>query len=101
MCVASAGSNLRSVGNNDSVVAEMVLSRVLSRATGPLIPISQSGRGCWEQAVLGNDLAGGLRDGEGRDGRAHKGQIEESKRGDGKGRMDQAGSQRVLMAGKI
>lgn len=44
--------------------------------------------GCWEQAVLGNDLAGGLRDGEGRDGRAHEGQIEESERGDGKRRMD-------------
>lgn len=28
-------------------------------ACGPLKPSSQSGEGCWEQAVLGNDLAGG------------------------------------------
>lgn len=45
---------------------------MLDGATGPLIPISQSGRGCWEQAVLGNDLAGGPKDGEGRMGRAHR-----------------------------
>lgn len=37
---------------------------MLDGAAGPLIPINQSGGGCWEQAVLGNDLAGGLRDGE-------------------------------------
>lgn len=30
---------------------------MLSGGTGPLIPVSQSRRGCWEQAVLGNDLA--------------------------------------------
>lgn len=70
VCVASTVSSLRS-GGDDSVVGEMELSHVLSRATGPLIPISQSGRGCWVQAVLGNDLAGGLRDGEGREGTAH------------------------------
>lgn len=58
---------------------------MLSRATGPLIPTRQSGRGCWEQAVLGNDLAGGLRNREGRDGTAHgKGQKKESRRGNGK-----------------
>lgn len=37
---------------------------MLDGAAGPLIPINQSGGGCWEQAVLGNDLAGGPRDGE-------------------------------------
>lgn len=56
--VASAGSNLRSVGNIDSVITEMVLNHVLSRATGPLIPISQSdgmlGAGCpWERPCRG------------------------------------------------
>lgn len=50
--------SLRSGGNDD----EMELSHVLGRAAGPLISISQSGRGCWEQAVLGNDLAGGPKD---------------------------------------
>lgn len=45
---------------------------MLNGGTGPLISISQSRRGCWEQAVLGNDLAGGPRDGEGRDGSAQR-----------------------------
>lgn len=46
---------------------------------GPLKASSQSGWGCWEQAVLGNDLAGGLRDKERGIGRAQKkgGQIKE------------------------
>lgn len=39
-------------------------------ACGPLKPTNQSGGRCWEQAVLGNDLAGGLRDEEGGKGRA-------------------------------
>lgn len=50
-------------------------------ARGPLKASSQSGQGCWEQAVLGNDLAGGLRDEERGIGRAQKkregGQIKE------------------------
>lgn len=68
---ANTVSRLRRGGNDERVVAKMEFSHVLSRATGPLIPISQSDRGCWEQAVLGNDLAGGLRDGEGSEGTAH------------------------------
>lgn len=72
VCAVSTVSSLRSGGNDDSVVAELETSHVLGGGTGPLIPISQSGRGCWEQAVLGNDLAGGPRDGEGREGRAHR-----------------------------
>lgn len=51
---------------------------MLGGERGPLKPSSQSGRGCWEQAVLGNDLAGGLRD-DGR-GRARK---REDRRGEG------------------
>ncbi|KAM7421139.1 hypothetical protein PAMA_015347 [Pampus argenteus] len=43
-------SSLGSEGKDDSVVAELEQSHVLSRGTGPLIPISQSRRGCWEQA---------------------------------------------------
>ena len=50
-------------GGGDSIVADMEPSHVLAGAAGSLIPIGQSGRGCWEQAVLGNDLARGLRDG--------------------------------------
>ena len=57
-------SALRIGGNDDSGEAQSEPSHVLDEAAGPLIPISQSGRGCWEQAVLGNDLAGGPRDGE-------------------------------------
>lgn len=72
VCAASTVGSLRSVGNDDSVVAELESSHVLGRGTVPLIPISQSGGGCWEQSVLGNDLAGGPRDGEGREGRAHR-----------------------------
>lgn len=50
-----------------------------ARACGPLKAASQSGSARWEQAVLGNDLAGGLRDeerGKGRAGRK-RGQIKE------------------------
>lgn len=65
-----------------TVVVELELSHVLGGRTGPLIPISQSGRGCWEQAVLGNDLAGGPTNGEGKEGRAHGGgRWREDKRG--------------------
>lgn len=67
MCVASTVSSLGSDRNDDSVVAKLELSHVLSGETGPLILINQSDRGCWEQAVLGNDLAGGPRNGEGRE----------------------------------
>lgn len=56
--------------------------------TGPLMPIGQSGRGCWEQAVLGNDLAGGLGDEENTEGRAH--------RGTRYGKRNEALEQRVL-----
>lgn len=47
-----------------TVTAERERSHVLGGECGPLKQSSQSGRGCWEQAVLGNDLAGGLRDDE-------------------------------------
>lgn len=64
VCVARTVSSLGTGGNEgDSIVAEMEPSHVLGRAAGSLIPIGQSGRGCWEQAVLENDLARGLRDG--------------------------------------
>lgn len=59
VCATSAVSSLRSNGNHGSVVAELDSSHVLHGGTGPLMAIGQSGRGCWEQAVLGNDLAGG------------------------------------------
>lgn len=73
MRVTRTENSLRTGGNSDdSVPAEMELSHVLGRVAGPLIPMSQSGRGCWEQAVLGNDLAGGPRDGEGTEGSACK-----------------------------
>lgn len=65
VCVGSTLSRLRSDSNDDSVVvAELESSHVLDEGTGPLIFISQSRRGCWEQAVLGNDLAGGPRNRE-------------------------------------
>lgn len=68
LCVASTVSSLGSDRNDDdSVVAMLESSHVLSGETGPLILINQSHRGCWEQDVLGNDLAGGLRSGEGRE----------------------------------
>lgn len=72
MWVASTVSSLRSDGSDDSIVAELESSHVLCGGTGPLISIGQSGRGCWEQAVLGNDLVGGLRDGGVDEGRAHR-----------------------------
>lgn len=51
---------------------------MLGGECGPLKPTSQSGRGCWEQAVLGNDLAGGLRDDErGKERAQKKGRIKE------------------------
>lgn len=68
MRVTRTENGLRTGGNSDdSIPAEMEL-----RVAGPLIPMSQSGRGCWEQAVLGNDLAGRPKDGEGTEGSACK-----------------------------
>lgn len=73
--VSSLGTG-RSDG--DSVAAEMERSHVLGGECGPLKPTSQSGGGCWEPAVLGNDLAGGLRDDE-------RGENKNTKKGADKG----------------
>lgn len=81
VCVASIVSSLRSDRKDDSVVAMLESGHVLSGETGPLILINQSDRGCWEQAVLANDLAGGLRNGEGREEHIEGADKGEEKRG--------------------
>ncbi len=71
VCAASTVSSLGSGGNDDSVIAGLERSHVLGGATGPLIPIGQSGRMLgagrpWERPCRG------LRDGEGTGRRAHR-----------------------------
>lgn len=71
--VSSAVSSLRSDGNDDSLVAELELSHVLHRGNRPFNACRPIRRGMLGAGVLGNDLAGGPRDGEGTAERAHGG----------------------------